>query len=257
MKQNLITLFVFSLVVLALLALFPWKDINWGSINIQPAETITVSGYATSMEETQIAHFSAGAEASGSDPQALRNQVDSIIAATVQQLLDLGISRNDIQTQSTSLYEEPADAGQPITLEYRVDPDGNAIPPEGVESGSGQWRASNTISITLRDISKADKVLSILSTGDLTNVYGPNFMLDDTIAAQEELLAQAVANARQKADTLAMAADKQVVEVVSISEGGFVGGYMPMMLESAATTDAIMPGTEQVSQSVTVVFAIR
>ncbi len=60
---------IFLIIIVAIIAKFvlPWHLINWGKVSLLPAETITVTGMASSDEKTQIATFTAGATAVGSD----------------------------------------------------------------------------------------------------------------------------------------------------------------------------------------------
>lgn len=239
--------FVVVLIVVGLILgakfFLPWHMINWGKISLQPAETITVSGLATSDEKTQIATFTAGATAVGSDAKVVREEVDAKVRTLTENLKQFGIPEGDIQTQSTSLYQEQES--------YYTDGAQRMRP--------GQWRADNTITVTLRDVSQSQGLLDILNSGELTNVYGPNFSFDDVSDAQDQLLAEAVQDARERADILAQAAGKKVTKVLSISEGGTSSMIYPTFdrAMSGGGGAGLMPGTEEVSASVTVVFEVK
>ncbi len=158
-------------------------------------------------------------------------------------LKDFGIPDEDIQTQSTSLYQ-----------------DQETFTENGAQrTRPGQWRADNTIEIKLRDVAKADALLTILNDGQLTNIYGPQFMFDDVSDAQNALLADAVKDALERADILAKAAGKRVVKVLSITESGASSPTYPMFDRAmgAGGGAGIMPGTSEVSAGVTVVFEVR
>lgn len=236
---------VFLIVILVIIAKFvlPWHMINWGKISLQPAETITVTGTASSDEKTQIATFTAGATAVGSDAKQVREEVDTKLKTVVENLKNFGIPDADIQTQSTSLYQEQESYTQDGAQRMRP----------------GQWRADNTIEIKLRDVAQADALLAILNDGQLTNIYGPQFMFDDVSETQDALLADAVKDARTRADILAQAAGKKVVKVLSITESGASTPVYPMFdrAMSGGGGGGIMPGTGEVSAGVTVVFEVR
>lgn len=240
-KPALILLFI----ILAVIAKFvlPWHLINWGKISFVPAETITVTGTASSDEKTQIATFTAGATAVGGDAKQVREEVDTKLKIVIENLKNFGIPEADIKTQSTSLYQEQESYTQDGAQRMRP----------------GQWRADNTIEIKLGDVEKADALLALLNDGQLTNVYGPQFMLDDISEMQDALLGDAVKNARTRADILAGAAGKKVVKVLSISESGVTSPIYPMYDRAmgAGGGAGIMPGTSEVSVGVTVVFEVR
>lgn len=241
--NRLLSAIVMTSLVLIVIFLLPWRLVNWGTISMQPAETITVSGMATSDEKTQIATFTAGATAVGNDAKQVREEVDAKVRTLIENLKQFGIPEGDIQTQNTSLYQEQESYTQDGAQRMRP----------------GQWRADNTVTIKLRDISQSQGLLDILNSGELTNVYGPTFMLDDVSAAQDKLLAEAVNDARNRAEILASATGKKVVRALSIAEGSASSPVYPMFdrAMSGGGGAGIMPGTEEVSASVTVVFEVR
>ncbi len=242
LSKPAIALLIVILVIIAKFVL-PWHMINWGKISLQPAETITVTGTASSDEKTQIATFTAGATAVGGDAKQVREEVDTKLKTVVEKLKSFGIPDADIQTQSTSLYQEQESYTQDGAQRMRP----------------GQWRADNTIEIKLRDVTQADALLAVLNDGQLTNVYGPQVMFDDVSETQDALLADAVKDARTRADILAQAAGKKVVKVLSISESGASTPVYPMFDRAmgAGGGGGIMPGTGEVSAGVTVVFEVR
>ena len=209
-----------------------------------PAETITVTGTADSQERPQVAKFTAGATAASINKQEAIDRVNQQVQQTIDRVKEFGVAQEDIKTQNLSVYQEQESFFENGAQRTRP----------------GQWRVDNTIEITLRDITRASDLVTVLNQGELTNVYGPNFMLDDTSQADNELLKQAVDDARAKADLLAKASGRRVAKVLSITEGGANNPVYPMMERAMGLGGGgtpIEPGTQQVSQSVTVVFEVE
>lgn len=222
----------------ALCLLIPWEHVNWGKISILPASTITVTGEAKQDELPQIVRFSASVTATNVDKQTAVNEVNTQMAKLIKSVKDFGIAAKDIQTQQVSVYQ---------TKEERL-------------SVKDVWQASNSISVTLRDITKVSDLADLLAASGATNVYGPNYSLDDTTQAQADLLAKAIDNAREKAQKIAVASQRKLGQVITVSEGSsgypgplFAGGGM--MAEKSSTP--VEPGTETVYQSVTVTFELK
>jgi len=227
--------------------LLPWEHVNWGKISILPASTITVTGEDKKDELRQIARFSASVTATNADKQTAVNQVNTAMEKIIKSVKDFGIDQKDIQTQQVSVYQTKED--QPEIMIY---------PP--IRSGKDVWQASNSISITLRDITKASALADLLQNSGAANIYGPNYSLDDTTAAQADLLAKAIDNAREKAQKIAAASRRKLGKVITVSEGSsgypgplFVGGSMMAEKFNAP----VEPGTETVYQSVTVTFELK
>lgn len=227
------------IVVLTAVCLFiPWEHVNWGKISILPASTITVTGEAKKDELPQIANFSASVTATNADKQTAVNTVNNAMEKIIKSVKDFGIDARDIQTQQVSVYQ---------TKEERL-------------SGKDVWQATNSINITLKDITKTSTLADLLQNSGLANISGPNYSLDDATEAQADLLSKAIDNAREKAGKIAAASRRKLGKVITVSEGYsgyprplFVGG---MMAEKSVLTP-VEPGTETVHQSVTVTFELK
>lgn len=118
--------------------------------------------------------------------------------------------------------------------------------------------ASNTIEITLHDVSKASGLTDILNKG-ATNVYGPNLTVDpNNQTTGNDLLAKAIQDARTKAEAMAKAGNQTVGKMINVVEGG--NSYPVPYLSAASLKDTsapIQPGTSNLYKSVTVTFEIR
>jgi hypothetical protein len=121
---------------------------------------------------------------------------------------------------------------------------------------------NNQVNVIVRDVTKLGDVLDKVVAAGANNVYGVNFGVDDTTKLQSDARAQAFADAKARADSLAKLAGVTLGEVVSVSE--VIGNAGPM-LESARMSVAsglgggapIQPGELQVNLSIQVTFAIK
>ena len=224
-------------ILIALCLLIPWEHVNWGKISILPASTITVTGEAKKDELPQIANFSASVTATNVNKQTAINEVNTQMTKIIQAVKDFGIDQKDIQTQQVSVYQ---------TKEERL-------------SVKDVWQASNSISIKLRNINQASALTDLLQQSNTTNVYGPNYSLDDTTQAQVDLLSKAIDNAREKAEKIAVASKRKLGKIITVSEGGTVipGPVFRAMSVAETISTPVEPGTETVYKSVTVTFELK
>ena len=123
------------------------------------------------------------------------------------------------------------------------------------------WHASQTLTVTLHDVSQAGAVISAGNHAGADQVSGPEFSVKDQKDAYNTALRAALADARQKADVVAQAMGGAVAGVLSVSEDN-EGSPTPMyaMAKSASgaadsSTPPIQQGTLDVSAGVTVVFS--
>src|SRR5260221_2515126 len=165
-----------TIVILAFgLSILPLDKINWGRISVLPAATITVTGQAQGNVANQIATFNATVTTSNSDKKTAINDVNTKMTALINSVKNFGIAEADIKTEQVNVYQNQG-----------------MMP---VRTGNGDWTASNSITITLHDVTKAS-LSDILNSSGATNVYGPNFTTNpDTTASDSDLLSKAVANA--------------------------------------------------------------
>lgn len=247
-RGSLITGLIILGVFLGGVLLFPWRLVDWGKIRMAEEETVTVSGYAEGVVENNVASFTASVEAFNDDKGVAVEGVNEGMSNLIELVKDFGIDEDDIQTQSVSVYQRE---------EYLRDDDGWSG-----EVREGQWRASNSIEITLREVDRASELATLLSEAGAVDMYGPRLMVDSSgrQTAEKELMAEAIGDAREKAEIMAEAADKKLGEVVQISENG-VSGVMRlesvMSLPKAGGGMPIETGSSEISKSVVVVFELK
>jgi len=233
-------------IFLAVIYFTPWSKINWGKFEVLPGSSITVTGQSKQDVKNQIARFSAGVTISHDDKRTAIDQVNTKMTAVIKAVKDFGIEDKDIQTQSVSVNQiNPPDRE---ILSY----------PPRPRNEEKQWRASNSISLVLRDIDKASELTDLLHQLEATNVHGPNFSLDDTQSLEADLLASAVEDARSKADKLAKASGRKLGKVLTINESG-TSFPTPVFRMAAETVDSapVEPGSGRISKTVTVTFELE
>lgn len=234
---------LFSAVIIAASFLLPWKNINWGNFKLLSQETVTVVGEAQSQEKSQIASFSAGVSVIGDDKEKASNDVNQKVQAISDAVKTFGIAPADIKTQNLSIYQAE---------ETYYD--------NGVQKQRpGQWRVNNTVEITLRNIERASDLADLLTKSGATNVYGPNFTMDNSRPAENALLDDAMKDAKEKAETIASSSGKKLGKVVSVIEGNSGSRIYPLAatMEGKGGGAAVEPGSQTVQKSLTVTFELK
>jgi uncharacterized protein YggE len=201
----------------------------------KPTEGITVTGTGTVKTVPNEAEFSIGVQTNGETAREALAKNSAQMRGVLAAIRAAGIAKDDVKTQDVSVSPSYANGG-------RV---------------SG-YSAHNSVSVHIRDLSKAGAVLDGATKAGASEVYGPALTRSDRQARQADALRSAVADARSKAQALADAADVRLGGVTSISEGSD-SGVQPYFAQALASTDArvpIQPGKEDIQASVTVTFAI-
>ena len=202
---------------------------------------ITVTGEATVSVPPDQALIDGGVT---SDARTAREASDANNAAMGKVLLALkgaGIAEKDYQTSRLSLQPQ-----------YAPNRPGGPSPVAG-------YRASNRISIRLRDVAKVANVIDVLVGAGANEFGGIHFVVSQASKLLDEAREKAIADARRKAEIYARAAGVTLGAPLSISEDGpaapvFRGRMIGGMAASAAP---VAPGEETLSVTVTVAWAIK
>jgi uncharacterized protein YggE len=206
---------------------------------IIPPAAISVTGEATVSVPPDLAQIDGGVT---SEAKTAREASDANNAAMGKVLLALkgaGIEEKDFQTSRLSL--------QPQSAPNRTGP-----------SAIVGYRASNRVTIRLRDVTKVANVIDTLVGAGANEIGGINFMVSQASKLLDEARERAVADARRKAEIYAKAAGVTLGAPLSISEEGNAAPipYRRMAVGMAATAP-VAQGEETLQVNVSVSWAIK
>lgn len=235
-------------VVLVVLALF--SIAGGGVVSAQtggngngPVNSISVSGSGDASGTPDVAYINLGADTTDADVGKAVETANTEMAAIIAAITDMGIDAKDIQTTNFNVYpEDKYDAnGQP--------------------TGQRVYHVQNSLSVTVRDITKASAVIDAGLKAGADTVNGLSFGIADTSALEQEARLKAVEDARKRAGQLADAVGVKLGAPIIVSE--ITGGSFPQPMAYAAQATGlggggpqITPGQLQVSIQVNVTFAI-
>ena len=205
-----------------------------------PPPMISVTGEASVSVPPDQAQIDGGVT---TDAKTAREASEANNAAMGKVLLALkgaGIEEKDYQTSRLSL--------QPQYAPNRPGPS----PVVG-------YRASNRVTVRLRDVAKTAGIIDVLVGAGANELGGINFVVSQASKLLDEAREKAIADARRKAEIYAKAAGVTLGEALNISEDGgaapvFRGKMAAGMVASAAP---VAQGEETLSVNVSVSWAIK
>lgn len=234
------TRFVLGLALAAALALPAYSA--WAADpRTTDLRTLSMTGHGEVRAAPDTGLIQAGVTTSAPTAAAALAANNSKMAGVVAALKKLGVPDRDIQTSSFS-----------VSPQFTNGDNNTARRLTGYQVG-------NEIRVRLEDVSRMGTVLDALVTAGANQMNGISF----DIAKPEPLLAQAraeaVADARHRAETYARAAGVSLGPIQSISEGG--SGAVPprpmFRMAMAVEQVPISPGEQSVSADVTMVWEIH
>ncbi len=200
--------------------------------------TVTGTGNVTGTPDQLM--LSMGVQTSGASVATALARANHAVRAVTAALTRTGVRASDIQTSGLSI--QPNYGSSPV-------PDGYGV--------------SESIQVTLRDLGIAGSQISdaVRAGGNATVVDGVSLNLSDNGSLLAAARARAVADARSKAAQYARALGQPLGPLVTMSEQSPVQP-LPVYAASGARPSAssspvpVSPGTQQVSVTVTAVFAL-
>ena len=206
---------------------------------IVPPAAISVSGEATVSVPPDLALVEGGVTSEAKTAREASDANNAAMGKVLQALKGAGIEAKDVQTSRLSLQPQsaPNRSGPPAIVGYR---------------------ASNRVTIRVRDVTKVANVIDTLVAAGANDIGGINFMVSQASKLLDEAREQAVADARRKAEIYAKAAGVTLGAPLSISEEGSPGP-MPFRKIAAGMAAAapVAQGEETLQVTVSVSWAIK
>lgn len=252
--KNLPTLFVQAALVatatvLAIVIVSKFVSPIPFSINqttVQKDKAFVASGKSSVSTQPDKAEINLGISRKESDIKSAQNNANNIINSLTKQLTDLGINKNDIKTQSYSIYPnyDYQKQGQNI-IGYSVD---------------------ITLNVSLKEdqFEKLSKVVDLATAAGVNQISGIQFTLSEQKEKEvrKQAREEAIADAKANAEELARLSGVKLGKVINVNEAQTGEMPVPMMAKAAdigmgsagGSPTNIQPGSTQYAYSVTLSY---
>jgi uncharacterized protein YggE len=181
---------------------------------------ITVTGEGRISSAPDLADINIGVITQAQTARDAMNVNTASMTRLYALLKEQGIAEKDIQTSNLNIQPQYTQPPQ-IAPGQR---DREFVPQIAA------YQVTNTVTITVRDLTKLGTILDALVTAGANQMYGISFRINEPAKLVDEARKKAVADARRKAELLAGEAGVVLGRALRISEsGGFVQPPMPMM----------------------------
>ncbi len=204
-----------------------------------PPAAISVTGEATVSVPPDLAEINGGVTSEAKTAREASEANNAAMGKVLQALKGAGIEEKDIQTARLSL--------QPQSAPNRSGP-----------SAIAGYRASNRVTIRVRDVTKVANAIDTLVGAGANEIGGIHFVVSQASKLLDEARERAVADARRKAEIYARAAGVTLGAPLSISEEGNSAPvpYRRMAAGMAASAP-VAQGEETLAVTVSVSWAIK
>lgn len=246
---------------LSILALFLLAETinmaaNFGRSGVPATDTITVQGDGQATLPPDVARISFTVDNTSATVAEAQDATTKQANASLDFVKAQGVAEKDIKTLSYNIspqysYPNPCTYGTVCPDYYRA------------PKITG-YQVSQTVQVTMRDLSKVGEMLGGLGKLEVQNVNGPAFALDDSTAGYSAARADAIDKAKIQARLLAKQLGVKLGKIVNFSESS--GNYpYPMMYglgsamaeSKASPTPDVPVGENTYSASVSITYEIR
>jgi uncharacterized protein YggE len=220
------------------LVLLPLLALPAAAAETPPERVVVVTGEATVTAVPDSAIISAGVTNRGKSAREASEATNRAMERLLTSLRDGGIAERDIRTEHLSL--------QPVHEDARS----GGIRTIGFE-------ASNTVRVTVRDVTKVSAVLDRVIAAGGNEISGITFVVSERSRRLDEARTEAVQDAKRKAEVLAKAAGVGLGRAVRIAEESRLPrGPVMMRAAPAAASTPISLGEETLHATVSVTFEL-
>lgn len=247
---------------LSILALFLFAQTigtvgNLGRSSTPATDTVTVQGSGQATLPPDVARISFTVENTAATVSLAQTATTKQANTAIEYVKSQDIDEKDVKTLSYNIspqysYPNPCPFGGSC-------PDYNRAP-----KITG-YQVSQTIQVTMRDLSAVGTLLGGLGKLEVQNVNGPAFALDDATAGYDAARADAINKAKAQAKLLSKQLGVRLGKIVNFSEssGGYAyptysmlgrGGEMD---SKVASTPELPVGENTYNASVSITYEIR
>ena len=204
------------------------------------SRTIAMTGHGETRGAPDMAQVTAGVSTMAPTAAQALSANSSHMKGVFAALVKLGVPERNIQT--SNFFVSPQYSNGDNNTPRRL---------------TG-YQVNNDVTVRLEDVGKLGGALDALVAAGANQINGVSFSIQNSAPLLEKARADAVADARARAQTYAKAAGVTLGPILSISEGGAEAPPRPMFRVAAIQAETrIAPGEQSVTADVTMVWEIH
>ncbi len=244
-----------TLAILSLFLLAQTVNIaqTFGRPGVPATDTITVTAQGEATLAPDVARVSFSVENTAETVSDAQTATTKQTNAAIDFVKKQGVADKDVKTLSYNISPQ---------YSYSDCPSGVYCPTRSPKVTG--YTVSETVQVTVRDLTKVGDFLVGLGKLEVQNLNGPAFALDDSSVGYDAARADAITKAKAQAGLLAKQLGVRLGKIVNFSESS--GGYSyPIMYGLDASmseklsgpTPDIQPGENTYNASVSITYSIR
>lgn len=212
-------------------------------------KTVSATGTATTSVDPDLLNINFGVETEAKTAKEAMSANSEAMAQIVIAIKKLGITEDELGTSGFNIYPVYKDITDPTTGIY-------------LRSELSGYRVSNILTVKTTQLTLASSILDVAVEAGANRVDGVYFTLSPKtqLTVQNDLIEQAVLNAKSKAEKAIAPLGQKIVGVKMVSLSDFAYPPPPIYYGGYATAEAKAPpifsSNQDVTTTVNIVFLI-
>lgn len=216
--------------------------------------TVSTSGSASEKVNPDKVSITVGVETNGKTAADAARENATLVEQILAALRNIGVKNDQLATSNYNVFPVYESVSPPCIQMYPTPPD--CVPKSEITG----YRAINSITVTVNANSDVGKLIDAAINAGANNVSGAYFFVSQEKQQEirENLIEQAILNAKSRAEKAASALDMKItgVQSVNLNDVYFPIFYKDVAFAEGAASTQIFPGQQEVSMSVQVVFTM-
>ena len=209
---------------------------------IQTVPKISVVGEGKIKVTPDEAVITVGVENIGKDASEVKRKNDEVVESVIKTIKKQGIAPADFKTEHVSLNKN---------FDY--------------QTKKYSYKATQTISIHLKDLSKYDVLMMELVDSGINNIQGVDFKSSKLEELQSEIRKKAILNAKKKAEDYAGVLGQKVGKAIAITDNSqtfypqpvYRNVMMAKAMDESSVRETLAIGEIEISSTVNVSFELN
>ncbi len=208
--------------------------------NQVPQISVTGEGKVKIVPDQAV--INVGFQNTGKDAKEVKNLNDEVVDRVIKFLKKSGIPATDYKTNNVSLYK---------SYDY--------------EKKKYNFQASQSLTITLKDLSKYDEIMMGLNDAGVNSISGVEFKSSKMEEYEREARKKAILDAKNKAQDYVSVLNQKIGKALLITDNSqsynppqpMYKGMMAMAAEAAQPRDTLAVGELEINTNVSVTFVLE
>lgn len=214
--------------------------------SFMPSRYIMVSAEGKTIVSPDVAEASFSVVSQGKNPEQLSSENNGKMSVVVENLASHGVDKKDVKTTSYNLspsYGYDKNTGRSYIYSYTL---------------------TQTILVKVRDLQKVSEIIGGLTPLGINQIGGVSFTVDEPEKFLAEARADALKNARAKADAMASESGAKLGKILNVAEFQnqpptpyFKERALGVAMAPSMPAPAIEPGTQEIKVQVSLTYALE